>query len=136
MFLICSEGLSSLFRSRVRTGHLKGAQVSRGAPSITHLLFADDCLIFGEASTQGATIISNILSHYSSCSGQLINFDKSGVFFSSNVSDFNKSEICRIIGVHSTSNPERYLGFPPIVGRNKKAAFADLHGKFIKRCAG
>ncbi|KAA3465149.1 reverse transcriptase [Gossypium australe] len=50
LFLICSEGLSSLMRTAKRQGLIKGAKASRQGPSISHLLFADDCILFGEAS--------------------------------------------------------------------------------------
>ena len=31
-------------------GQISGVSVCRGAPRISHLLFADDCIIFGKAS--------------------------------------------------------------------------------------
>ncbi|KAA3461662.1 reverse transcriptase [Gossypium australe] len=49
--------------------------------SISHLLFADDCILFGEATTRGVIALKNILKEYEDCSGQCINFDKSIVFF-------------------------------------------------------
>ncbi|KAA3460177.1 reverse transcriptase [Gossypium australe] len=49
LFLICGEGLSSLMRKAVQEGHLKGVKASRRGPQISHLLFADDCILFGEA---------------------------------------------------------------------------------------
>ncbi|GMJ05563.1 hypothetical protein HRI_004225500 [Hibiscus trionum] len=133
LFLICSEGLSALIRSKLRRGQLRGAVIARNAPPITHLLFADDCLLFGDATAAGASILRDILITYSHASGQLINFDKSGVFFSSNVIEENRSDVCRILNVNSSTNMERYFGLPPIIGRNKKAAFEDLFGKVLKR---
>ncbi|KAK5803532.1 hypothetical protein PVK06_031179 [Gossypium arboreum] len=47
LFLACSEGLSALLRLAKSSGAIKGARVVRGAPRVTHLLFADDSLIFG-----------------------------------------------------------------------------------------
>ncbi|KAK8650185.1 hypothetical protein V6N13_139832 [Hibiscus sabdariffa] len=136
LFLLCSEGLSSLLRSRACSGLLKGAKISRGVPTVTHLLFADDCLIFDDATLAGALIIRDILSQYSTASGQLINFDKSGVFFSSNVGNRNRNEVCATLGVGSSTNLEKYLGLPSVIGRNKRAAFVDIHGKLIKRSSG
>ncbi|KAH1108545.1 hypothetical protein J1N35_012313 [Gossypium stocksii] len=49
LFLVCNEGLSSLIRLATRAGLLKGAKASRRGPEISHLLFADDCILFGEA---------------------------------------------------------------------------------------
>jgi hypothetical protein len=42
----------------------KGVRVSRHAPWISHLLFAEDCLIFTQASKRGADRIAEILELY------------------------------------------------------------------------
>ncbi|KAA3458179.1 reverse transcriptase [Gossypium australe] len=54
LFLICGEGLSSLMRNVTNEGLLKGVKASRRGPQISHLLFADDCILFGEANERGA----------------------------------------------------------------------------------
>ena len=56
------------------------------APRISHLFFADDSIVFSEASQRGARI-REILDTYSKGSGQLVNRDKSAVFFSNNCPD-------------------------------------------------
>ncbi|KAK8648921.1 hypothetical protein V6N13_129663 [Hibiscus sabdariffa] len=77
---VISKSMNASLTRPFTKEELKGAQVSRGAPSITHLLFADDCLIFGEASSQGAAITCDILSHYSRCSeSDADKLDSSGV---------------------------------------------------------
>ncbi|KAA3465141.1 reverse transcriptase [Gossypium australe] len=87
LFLICSEGLSSLMRSAQKKGLIRGAKASRRGPEISHLLFADDCILFGEASEKGARILKDILKEYEGCSGQCIDFNKSTIFYSSNTSN-------------------------------------------------
>lgn len=62
----------------------RGVRVSRHAPWISHLLFADDCLIFTQASKKGADQVAAILDDYNRGSGQLVNKNKSAVFFSPN----------------------------------------------------
>lgn len=64
LFLICGEGLSSLMRKATNEGFLKGVKVSRRGPQVFHLLFADDCILFGEASSRGANAIKDILREY------------------------------------------------------------------------
>ncbi|KAA3483656.1 reverse transcriptase [Gossypium australe] len=76
LFLIWSEGLSSLMRTAKRRGLLKGAKASRQGPAISHLLFADDCILFGEAYNKGANILKDILQDFEICSGQCVNFSK------------------------------------------------------------
>lgn len=58
--------------------------MSRHAPWISHLLFADDCLIFTQATKRAADRISLILEDYNRGSGQLVNKGKSAIFFSAN----------------------------------------------------
>lgn len=50
------------------------------SPWVSHLLFADDCIVFSEASQQGADRLKEILNIYSKGSGQLVNREKSAVF--------------------------------------------------------
>lgn len=49
LFLLCAEGLSSLIRLAMRENILRGVKASRNGPQVSHLLFADDCILFGEA---------------------------------------------------------------------------------------
>ncbi|KAK8684982.1 hypothetical protein V6N13_040993 [Hibiscus sabdariffa] len=93
------------------SSYFSGLFTTNGSSSVPEILdnispvisqSMNDSLMRPFSKDEGASIIRDILALYSSCSGQLINFDKSGVFFSSNVSDFNRSEVCRILGVHST----------------------------------
>lgn len=49
LFLLCAEGLSSLVKVRERQGLISGVKISRGGPTISHLLFVDDYLIFCKA---------------------------------------------------------------------------------------
>ena len=50
LFLLCVEGLSAMLRKEEREGHIKGVAVCRRTPRISHLLFADDSIIFCKAS--------------------------------------------------------------------------------------
>ncbi|KAA3488893.1 reverse transcriptase [Gossypium australe] len=47
-FIPGSEGLSALMRLAKEEGLIKGAKASRRGPEILHLLFAEDCILFGE----------------------------------------------------------------------------------------
>lgn len=45
----------------------------------------------------------------------------------------NMMDMCHILGVVSKNNPEKYLGLPAIVGRDKKGAFSDLRDRYSKQ---
>ncbi|MBA0554225.1 hypothetical protein Golob_013342, partial [Gossypium lobatum] len=49
-------------------GLLKGAKVSRRGPQISHLLFADDCVVFGEANGRGAQVLNKVFMEYENSS--------------------------------------------------------------------
>jgi len=50
LFLLCVEGLSCLLKSVGPVYLSRGVRVGVHAPWISHLLFADDCIVFSEAS--------------------------------------------------------------------------------------
>lgn len=49
LFLLCAEGFSALLQHKVSQGLLRGITICPSAPTIHHLLFADDSLLFGKA---------------------------------------------------------------------------------------
>ncbi|KAH1123132.1 hypothetical protein J1N35_006292 [Gossypium stocksii] len=127
------EGLSSLIRLAEDKGFLIGVKASRSGPVISHLLFADDSILFGEATKEGVTILKNILQEYESCSDQCVNFNKSTIFFSSNTTKEVKAEISRMMGVRCSTNIERYLGLPNVIGRQKKESFQNIKDKINQK---
>ena len=57
LFLLCAEGLSSLLLYEEEVGGMVGIRVCRNAPSVSHLLFADDSLILMKADMNNATLL-------------------------------------------------------------------------------
>lgn len=84
LFLICAEGFSALQNAAENEGKLQGVTICENAPSITHLLFADDSLLLMKANRDNASHLQSVLQLYEECSGQTINKDKSSVLFSKN----------------------------------------------------
>ena len=49
LFLLVADGLSTLLKHNEGLGDIDGLKVCRRAPSVSHLLFADDSLLFFKA---------------------------------------------------------------------------------------
>ena len=112
LFLLCSEGLSCLLKSTGPVHLSRGVRVGIHAPWISHLLFADDCIIFSEASRRGADRLQQGLDTYSKGSGQMVNKEKSSIFFSSNCQQEDKVEVRTIMQIDTEALAEKYLGLP------------------------
>lgn len=93
------------------------------APWISHLLFADDCMVFSQATVQGAERLHDILELYREGSGQLVNKEKSAIFFSANSSDEEKTIFHERMDVHTEALAEKYLGLPTALGRSSEDQF-------------
>ena len=119
LFLLCTEGFSALLRNTAHHRDLHGVCCSQNGPSITHLLFADDILLFFNASLSECHIIKEIFHVYELASGQKINSDKSSIFFSTNTLQ-SLQEIKCFFNANSNVPLEKYLGLPPIIGKGKK----------------
>lgn len=84
LFIICVEGLSSLFQATEQNGTFPKLMASKGGPWVSHLFFDDDSVIFGDAVPSQTYEIRRILYTYEVASGQRINLEKSVVVFSKN----------------------------------------------------
>jgi hypothetical protein len=65
LFIVGSEILSRLIEKEENLGLLHGIKMASSCPSMSHLLFADDVLIFSKANVNEAGVILNCLSMYS-----------------------------------------------------------------------
>ena len=123
LFLLCSEGL---LKNALQQRLLHGVSISCNGPHITHLLFADNSLLFCKASSFECHIIKEILQIFEVASGQKINCEKSSIFFNTNTPSSTRDEIKMLLNTTSTEPFEKYVGLPPVIGRGKKQAFVEI----------
>lgn len=69
LFILCVEGMSALIRKEMETGLLHGVRIYKGAPIISHLLFADDNFFFFRANVDEARTMLEIFYTYATALG-------------------------------------------------------------------
>ncbi|XP_026428702.1 uncharacterized protein LOC113324615 [Papaver somniferum] len=136
LFLFCMEALSRYLNDAESQGLIHGTKVCSGAPAINHLLFDDDCVIFCKANMEECNNIIKIFQDFVHSSGQLINFSKSGIFFSKNTAPSISENISDAMKVQRIKTSEKYLGSPLFTNRSKIQAFKPCMEKLKFRLAG
>ncbi|KAL0434845.1 UNVERIFIED_CONTAM: hypothetical protein Sradi_0192400 [Sesamum radiatum] len=84
LFLFVAKAFSCMLQDTENRGEIQGIAISREAPRVSHLLFVDDTIIFGQAREATMSAIKRILIAYGKASGQEINLEKSNMVLSRN----------------------------------------------------
>lgn len=132
LFILCTEGLSSLLSKAESTGSFHGIKVMHASSMISHLFFADDSLLFSKANICAACAVKNILSIYERASGQKINYQKFALSFSPNVSKSDIVNIKNVFGIDVVSRRLVYLGLPSSISRNRLDIFKPMLRRWPK----
>ncbi|XP_073119573.1 uncharacterized protein [Henckelia pumila] len=136
LFVLCAHGLSSSLISLEYRNLLKGVKVASSSPSISHLFFADDSLMFFRATMADTSAIRNCLNGYEKASGQLVNFEKSSLSFSPNTDENMIHDIKNMLCIPVVQGHEFYLGLPVYSARSKNLQFRYLVERVVNRTLG
>ncbi|RVW91675.1 LINE-1 reverse transcriptase-like [Vitis vinifera] len=120
LFVIGMEAFSRLIHRAMRGGFLSGCKINgrRGDGTlVSHLLFADDTLVFCDSSQDQMTYLSWLLMWFEALSGLRINLDKSEILPVGRVE--NLELLALEIGCKVGRLPTSYLGIP--LGANHKS---------------
>ena len=80
--------------------------------------------------------IQELLSLYEATSGQMLNKNKTTLFFSRNTDEQMKEAIKSSLNVPAIQHYKKYLGFPSFVGRAKKQCFTHLKERIWAKMQG
>ena len=136
LFLLCTEGLHGLIQQVAMLGEIKGYSLCRQGPKLTHLLFADDSLLFCRSTPKECGKVLDILNQYEVASGQKVNKNKTAIFFSTSTPEDASQEMKSILGLQEISQYEKYLGLPSLVGKKKKESFNFIKEKIWRKLQG
>ena len=80
LFLLCAEGLTTLLNKAVENQVVNGIMSCQNGVCISHLLFANDSLLFCKYTIGECQQLLSILGQYEAASGQAINCQKTSLF--------------------------------------------------------
>ncbi|KAK9195728.1 hypothetical protein WN943_003853 [Citrus x changshan-huyou] len=100
---------------------------------ISHLLFADDNLIFARASVEDCKQLKKVFDCYALASGQVFNYEKSSMSFSGKIQAERIAAIKDIFQLNVVSRHGNYLGLPSMVGKKRTSFFNDEKLKVLSK---
>ncbi|KAJ9680532.1 hypothetical protein PVL29_019761 [Vitis rotundifolia] len=136
LFVLGMEALTSLINRAVRGGYLSGCRIrGRGGAGIrvSHLLFADDTLVFCEDSQEQLAFLSWLLLWFEATSGLRINLNKSEILPVGRVE--NAEILAAELGCKVRSLPSTYLGLPLGASHKSVMVWDGMEERMRKRLA-
>lgn len=136
LFIICMDAMSRLLIQAENSKLLHGVKPAQSGPSISHLFFVDDVLLFLKAKTSELRYAQEILLRFGRVSGQVINPIESSVAFSKNISRSRQCEIANMLQMNTMKFTDRYLGVLLFLNRSKVLSFQPLVEQMQKKLDG
>ncbi|KAG8372343.1 hypothetical protein BUALT_Bualt12G0056200 [Buddleja alternifolia] len=133
---ICEVTTSTGVRTAENLGLINGVKVSRLTPKITHLMYADDLVVYCETNIFNAEAVVNCLDMFESWSGLSVNKQKSSIHFSHNVAPFVKLYIKDILAMKECDHKNKHLGLPFCKHAHRSVCFNDLIVRIGKKLSG
>lgn len=130
LFVLTMEGLSRLLYSRYESGSI-GYHPRTSEVKISHLMFADDVMVFFDGKADSLHGITECLSDFASWSGLSMNISKTELYHSGlTVAETNDISA---YGFTAGSLPVRYLGLPLMSRKLRIAEYEPLINKLLAR---
>ncbi|XP_074301505.1 uncharacterized protein LOC141632899 [Silene latifolia] len=109
---MCMEILSAQLRKAETQRQIHGLKISRYAPTLSHLFYANDAFICFKATPSSFESLRDIFQDFEAASGQMINLTKSFIKFSPNSPADFKTHLNSILRMKDSPSFGTYLGVP------------------------
>ncbi|PKU66032.1 Putative ribonuclease H protein [Dendrobium catenatum] len=119
LFCVAMDGLSQTLSDSHNFKGIKCKDVQ-----ISHLMYADDLLVVGEATIENARHLNRCLQDFGSLSGLHINTIKSAIIFSHQGPQ--NQRFCEVLDIHNINPHLTYLGIPISTKKLKASHFQPL----------
>jgi hypothetical protein len=130
------DKLTHLIAEAVDSGKWQPLRAGRSGPNISHLMFADDLLLFGKATEENMKAITDTLNAFCDLSGQLVSLEKTSILFSKNVSQATREGLLHQSGFREATSLGKYLGIPLIGRAPRRNDFEYLVNKVRSKLSG
>ncbi|XP_074290558.1 uncharacterized protein LOC141617273 [Silene latifolia] len=135
LFIMCMEVLSRQLLKAEKIGSITGIKISRYAPTLSHLFYADDALLCCKATPLAFETLRDLFRDFEVASGQMVNFNKSFIKFSPNTPVDFKEHLTSILKMNHVPAFGTYLGVPIDFPRKRSVMFLPYIDKLITRIA-
>ncbi|GMI87280.1 hypothetical protein like AT3G24255 [Hibiscus trionum] len=130
------ERLAHSIEDCVVAGRWKPVHLSRNGPGISHLFFADDLVLFAEASPEQLALIKGVLEDFCLCSGHRVSVAKTQIYFSKNCLTGIRDLVGVTLGFEVVEDLGKYLGVPLLHSRVTKSTYAYVLANMRRRLSG
>ncbi|XP_061339467.1 uncharacterized protein LOC133286127 [Gastrolobium bilobum] len=127
--VLAIEKLTHIITTAINGGLWKPMYAGKGGPRISHLAFADDLMMFMEATEDHIHMLLKCLKFSEETYGQKLSVEKTFVFFSKNTSREVMDKVVQISGFKRMNKMGRYLRAMTQQGRFSKSLYEGLVGK-------
>jgi len=134
LFCIAEDVLIRAITQLVVQGKLQLITSSRNFQVPSHVLYADDIMLFCKGNISGIHALRDLFLRYVECSGQFINPAKSTIF-SGSISQSRLNQLVNLLGFNAGSLPFTYLGVPIFKGKPNSIFLQPLVDKIKQKLA-
>lgn len=136
LYLLFFRSLVLNDRCNCKQKRLEQCKNSRTSSVVSHLMYADDVVIYCKADEREATNLCSLLRLYCQATGQQINWTKSVVHFSENTNRNLRRRLCNMMGMKECDHKGKCLGLPFCNFRSKNIAFGEVVEKLGNKLSG
>ncbi|KAF7821742.1 ribonuclease H [Senna tora] len=136
LFILCANALSVTLFAEQENHNLQGIKISREAPPVNHMCYADDIMLFFKANMASSLTVRNIFQNFGQAFGLYMNPAKTEVKFSPNTSQPTRNDCLAVLQCADVTKLGTYLGSHIDSAGKDRANYEKIHQHLLKRLQG
>ncbi|KAM7517189.1 hypothetical protein LguiA_006772 [Lonicera macranthoides] len=135
LFILAEEALNRALHALVDHGSIKRMASTRNSIPPSHVMYADDMIIFCNASLPTVKTLMQLLDDYGAASGQFVNKTKSHIVLG-DITQRRQQHLKEITGMNVLVLPFTYLGVPVFRGKPSLRYLLPLYDAILAKMDG